>query len=73
MDIVIRVVIMILFALVSIKIGQLKERERYYDIMIRFFRVYEKEIVEGHKEFQRGVFFLNDYLKKSFMGDEGDE
>lgn len=73
MNIFIGVVFMIALAFGCINIGQLKEQERYCEIMIRFFRTYEKEILEEHKDFQRGVFFLNDYLKKSFMRNVGDE
>lgn len=57
MGIFIVVVFMTTLALGCIKIGQLAEQARYCEIMIRFFRIYEKEILEEHKDFQRGVFF----------------
>lgn len=73
MDTFIVVVFLTTLALGCIKIGQLKEQERYCNVMIEFFRIYEKELLEEHKDFQRGVFFVNDYLIKSFIRSEGDE
>ena len=70
--IILLIVIAILIG-TSIGIGRLDERKRFFKIMVAFLDDYGEVLRKEHVEFQKGVYFLADFLRKSMMRDKGDK
>lgn len=71
--IIILLIVVAILTGVSIEIGRLDERGRFFKIMVAFLDDYEGALKKEHEEFQRGVYFLADFLRKSMMQDKGDK
>ena len=67
MDIVVYLISMLIVAFLSVGIGRGLEQKRFCETMAQFFRFYEKGLKEQHEEFQRGVFFINEFLIENFL------
>lgn len=53
-------------------LGREYEQRRFCETMAQFFRFYEKGLKEQHEEFQRGVFFINEFLIENYLRNKGD-
>lgn len=59
-------VLLILVAILCVCLGRILEQIRLANIMINFFKTEEQRCHQYTDDFMKGVFYLNDYLKKFY-------
>ena len=59
-------VLLISVAILSVHLGRILERVRLCIIMSNFFKTEEQRCHQYTNDFMKGVFYLNDYLKKFY-------
>ena len=59
-------VLLISVAILCVYLGRLLEQIRLFNIMSNFFKTEEQRCHQYTDDFIKGVFYLNDYLKKYY-------
>ena len=59
-------VLLISVAILCVHLGRILEQVRLCNIMINFFKTEEQRCHQYTNDFMKGVFYLNDYLKKFY-------
>lgn len=59
-------VLLISVAILCVYLGRLLEQIRFFNIMSNFFKTEEQRCHQYTNDFMKGVFYLNDYLKKFY-------
>ena len=59
-------VFLISVAILCVYLGRILEQIRLSNIMINFFKTEEQRCHQYTDDFVKGIFYLNDYLKKFY-------